>query len=318
MKKRHLMLVGGLLLVSCDGGAPDAPLVCATPADRDMAADVVVTAENATVSATPGEPVFDAWTFDGDVPGPVWRLGVGQVLAVKLLNSSLRASSLHFMGLDYDVTDDGTPDFSQSVVAPGCAHVYRVAATEPGAWPFVNHVEPGLSLPRGQYGAVIVPGVSERPAAHEFVIFAGQLGVEAKGQGEEDDANETPFHMTFNGRVFPSSLVIELSGDHYARRPDSVPTAKVGELVRWRIINVSPDATHTFGIHGHQFCDQGGVEDPVKGCPNGGHVTNIVDVSPLKAATVEFIESAPGRWMFHCHLLDHVTDGMLGFYEVAP
>jgi FtsP/CotA-like multicopper oxidase with cupredoxin domain len=308
-----------LALASCSSAPSDGPPICATPADRDAPADTTITVVQRPISAAEGERPFYAWTYDGDVPGPVLRMRRGESRRIKLLNESPRTASLHFMGMDYDIADDGTLESPQSVVEPGCAHVYTITANQPGIWPFLNHVEPRVSLARGQYGAIVVPADDEIAAAHEFVVFAGQLGIESEEEGDGDEAaSGVAFHMTFNGRAYPRTQVVELQGNRYEARPDAEPSARVGDLVRWRLVNVSPDDAHSFGIHGHTFCDRGGIEDPVTGCPRAGVVTDIVDLSPLTSATFELVEGKPGRWMYHCHILDHVTDGMIGYYDVTP
>lgn len=314
MKRVSVLVVCVATACAREGGGEK---TCRTPADGEAIADIEVRAVHTGVNVDGMSAPFRAWTFGGDVPGPVWRLGLGETKRIKLINDSPLAASLHFMGVSYPKEDDGTESTPSSVVEPGCAHVYTVTANEPGTWPVVNHLEPRIALTQGQYAAVIVPPKDEMPAAHDFVLFAGQLGMESGEGGSAEEGRASSFFMTFNGRAHELGNTIELVDGHYRAHPGTNPSARVGQLVRWHIINVSPDSTHSFGIHGHQFCDRGGLEEPAHGCPNGGHVTNIVEVSPLTTATIEYSETSAGEWMFHCHILDHVADGMMGTYIVT-
>ena len=39
---------------------------------------------------------------------------------------------------------------------------------------------------------------------------------------------------------------------------------------------------------------------------------------PLSTETSDMVPDAPGIWLFHCHLDDHMEAGMMGRYEVLP
>ena len=319
MKKTVIQVVACITMASCGSAKSEGPDICATPLDIAAPADVTVTARDVRILPAVGRRAFDAWTFDGAVPGPALRMKLGDSLSVKLVNTSPRAASLHFMGMEYGVEEDGTMDFPFSVVGRQCAHVYPITALTEGVWPFLSHVEPRLALSRGQYVAIVVSSAYEPPAQHEFVLFMGQLGLEGEEGGDEDeDEEQSPFYMTLNGRAFGDGQVIELENDRYVPHENTNPSARVGDLVRWRLINTSPDVFHTFGIHGHNFCDRGGLASPTEGCPHDGKPVNIVEVPPLMTASIEYVEDKAGRWMYHCHLLDHVDEGMMGYYEVAP
>ncbi|MEW5853132.1 MAG: multicopper oxidase domain-containing protein [Myxococcota bacterium] len=306
-----------------DAGTP-VVLPCATPEDADAAADLEWTAEHNTLEPREGMS-FEAWTYNGTVPGPVLRLAVGETRRIKLRNRMDRPVSAHFHGMEYPLDDDGTAEFPRGVVNPGCAHVYTVTARTPGVWPFHPHLDTGEELAHGFYGAIVVPDPEEPPADREFVLFMGQLGVEG-GEVEEGHGSGSgsgsgapgSFVMTFNGRADGRLAVIELRPEGYRRTNDLHASATVGNLVRWRLLNVSPDDWHTFGVHGHSFCDRGGVPDETGECPNGGIIDNIVDLSPLHGRTIEWHESRAGEWMYHCHLIDHVGEGMFATYVVAP
>ncbi|MCC6271998.1 MAG: multicopper oxidase domain-containing protein [Deltaproteobacteria bacterium] len=304
---------------------------CNTPEDAVSAADLVLTVKDVSLEIRDGE-IFEAWTYNGQVPGPVLRMNLGETKRIKLVNYSPRPASLHFHGAAYPLIDDGITLYPEGVVNPGCAHVYTVTASSPGVWPFHSHLDTSNELVRGLYGALIVPDPAEPPADHEFVLFMGQLGTEGEEEGEEHEhiknhessheeensSGKHNFSMVFNGRPDGKGPVIRLAGDQYEFIHGEMPRTRIGDLVRWRVLNVSPDAWHTIGFHQHVFCDRGGVVDSLGACPREGQLINILDVSPLKGMSFEFIEAVAGTWMYHCHILDHAIEGMMAFYQVDP
>ena len=72
---------------------------------------------------------FDAWTFNGAVPGPVLRAREGDELAIRLRNLGARAHNLHLHGRQ--VRQDGWQP-----VPPGGEATYRVRAEPFGLHPY--------------------------------------------------------------------------------------------------------------------------------------------------------------------------------------
>lgn len=80
----------------------------------------------------------------------------------------------------------------------------------------------------------------------------------------------------------------------------------------WQVENLV-GLDHPFHLHGFQFqvLDRDGVPEPFRSWKD------VVNVP--KHQTVRFIvryERYPGKWMFHCHILDHEDHGMMGILEV--
>ncbi len=43
---------------------------------------------------------------------------------------------------------------------------------------------------------------------------------------------------------------------------------------------------------------------------------DTVLLDPLESAKVAFVADNPGRWMIHCHMLEHQAAGMATWFEV--
>ena len=89
-------------------------------------------------------------------------------------------------------------------------------------------------------------------------------------------------------------------------------SARLGATEIWQVENLV-GMDHPFHLHGFQFqvLDRNGVPEPVRRWKD--------TVNVPRHQTVRFIvkyEHYPGKWMFHCHILDHEDHGMMGILEV--
>jgi len=41
-------------------------------------------------------------------------------------------------------------------------------------------------------------------------------------------------------------------------------------------------------------------------------------LGPSEGLRARFTERDPGRWLYHCHVMTHMEQGMVGFYDVSP
>jgi FtsP/CotA-like multicopper oxidase with cupredoxin domain len=88
--------------------------------------------------------------------------------------------------------------------------------------------------------------------------------------------------------------------------------AELGAVEIWELENLV-GMDHPFHLHGFQFqvLDRNGVPEAQ---PKWEDTVNVP-----RHETVRFIvrfDNYPGRWMFHCHILSHEDNGMMGVLEV--
>jgi len=89
-------------------------------------------------------------------------------------------------------------------------------------------------------------------------------------------------------------------------------SARLGDTEIWELENVV-GMDHPFHLHGFQFqvLDRNGVPETQRRWKD--------TVNIPKHETVRIIvryDDNPGKWMFHCHILDHEDHGMMGILEV--
>lgn len=90
--------------------------------------------------------------------------------------------------------------------------------------------------------------------------------------------------------------------------------SRLGATEIWEIDNVVT-MDHPFHLHGFQFqiLDRDGVPEPYRSWKD---VVNVRKHQTVRVV-VRF-DDFPGKWMFHCHILDHEDHGMMGILEVRP
>lgn len=91
-------------------------------------------------------------------------------------------------------------------------------------------------------------------------------------------------------------------------------SSSLGSTEIWEIENLV-GMDHPFHLHGFQFqlLDRNGVPEPARRWKD--------TVNIPKHETARFIvrfENYAGKWMFHCHILDHEDNGMMGVLEIKP
>lgn len=88
---------------------------------------------------------------------------------------------------------------------------------------------------------------------------------------------------------------------------------KVGELQIWDVVNVSM-MDHPFHLHGFFF-----QVLSINGKPPAFRSwEDVVNLPPRSTVRIAWMpEDRPGRWMYHCHILEHHEAGMMGHFEVV-
>jgi FtsP/CotA-like multicopper oxidase with cupredoxin domain len=96
--------------------------------------------------------------------------------------------------------------------------------------------------------------------------------------------------------------------------PDITPaTGTMGQTEVWEIVNMA-EMDHPFHLHGMEFQQVDENGDPLG--PRGWKDT--INVPQLQTVRFAVKLDAPGRWMYHCHVLEHAERGMMGELEVEP
>ncbi|MGO4957100.1 multicopper oxidase domain-containing protein [Luteococcus sp. Sow4_B9] len=180
------------------------------------------------------------WLFNGQAPGPVLRGRVGDVFEITLVNDSGMGHGIDFHAGAL------APDRPMRTIAPGERLVYRFTAGRAGIWLYHCSTAPmSQHIANGMYGAVVIDPPDLEPVDKEFLIIQSEqfFGAEEGGRpGVADMAKiqaEQPDAVVFNGHA-----------GQYARHPLE---ARVGERVRFWVLDAGPSRALAFHIVGTQF-----------------------------------------------------------------
>ena len=268
--------------------------------------------------------------------GPILRGVTGDTIEVTFLNRSWRPLSMHPHGVKYDKDSEGTFYKSGSgmgaAVAPGAKFTYvwkldeasAPLADEPSskAWLYHSHVTGDEEVNLGLIGAIIVtdpararadgtPRDVDREMAALFLIFnegntagaaedtddlpvkpSGPVAQQIPTWAEAQKAAEEGQRHTINGRAFGNLPGLEMNE---------------GEHVRWYLFGLGSESDmHSAHWHGARV-----IED-------GRRRTDVVELSPASMKVADMVADNPGQWLFHCHVAEHMVNGMFARFTVYP
>jgi nitrite reductase (NO-forming) len=246
---------------------------------------------------------FRYWTFNGRVPGPFYRVRVGDTIEVHLKNltNSTMPHSVDF----HAVTGPGGGAV-MTQTPPGEETTFTAKALNPGL--YVYHCATPMvpqHIANGMYGLILVEPEEGLPEVdREFYVMQGELYTnEAFGSSglltENIDAllDENPEYLVFNGAVGALTEQLPLR-------------ANVGETVRIFFGVGGPNFTSSFHVIGEIFdrvYEQASLTSPA--------LTNIQTTTvPAGGATmVEFTLDVPGEYILVDHALSRTQRGLAGF-----
>ena len=98
---------------------------------------------------------------------------------------------------------------------------------------------------------------------------------------------------------------------HAGMTEDPLFRAKQGETVQLNIVNNTrwPHAMHT---HGHHFLTRNKLNPDAEAFL----MRDTALVDPRETLSVHLKADNPGRWLLHCHMLEHQAGGMVTWFEV--
>lgn len=260
--------------------------------------------------------------------GPVLRGVVGEYLVITFWNRSQQPLSMHPHGVRYDKDSEGayyqpSPGLG-AAVGPGAVftYVWKIDAdsgplpTEPSskAWLYHSHVTGEGEINDGLVGLIVVtdpkrarpdgtPRDVDREMAALFMIFDEGTArhrepersehSSSRRSESEDRANaEEGYRHALNGYVYGNLPGLEMNE---------------GERVRWYLIGLGTEQDiHTAHWHGERVMEE------------GRRRTDVVELLPASVKVADFLADNPGRWLFHCHVGDHMSEGMYARFVIYP
>lgn len=240
------------------------------------------------------DTVVAAWTFEGNVPGPIVHVRQGDTVEFTLTNQGQIPHSMDFHAAQID------PKTAFRSVMPGQSITYTFKPRYAGAFLYHCGTAPVLMhIGSGMFGALIVDPPTPLRPAKEFVLVQNEfyLGTPVNGIAPLDYNKmlvTLPDYFAFNGR--PSQ---------YQDEPIRV---KRGDLVRFHVVNAGPTHGCAFHVVGDQF------DNVYLGAPpaNAIHGVQTFEVPAGGGMIFELHADIAGEFVFVNHSFGHGQKGAIG------
>lgn len=277
------------------------------------------------------KPIPDKWQHLG-ILGPVIHAEVGDTIKVVFKNNARFPFSIHPHGVFYQKDsegapyNDGVPDSEKKgdVVLPGENYTYIWQVPEragPGphdpssiVWMYHSHVDEVADTYAGLVGPIIItrhgeanPDGTPKGVDREFVTLFAIF-----------NENNSPY-LNYNIKAFaqdPSSVNVDdadfqesnmrhaINGYMYGNLPGLV--MKANTHVRWYVLGMGTETDlHTPHWHGETLLMD-------------GMRTDMVELLPMSMKVLDMYPDNVGTWLYHCHVNDHISAGMLSLFTVQP
>jgi len=253
------------------------------------------------------------WTYNGSPVGPTLHGRVGDTFVITLVNDGSMGHSIDFHA------GSMAPDMPMRTIQPGEQLTYRFTAAKAGIWmyhcstmPMTAHIASGMA------GAVVIepdglPSVDRSYVLVQSEVYLQTRATDAASATEVDagkaSAASQPDYVVFNGVA---------NGYDTAKL-----TAKVGERVRFWVLDVGPNRATSFHIVGAQFdtvFSEGSYllkrGQDAFGDRNGG--SQALGIEVAQGGFVETVFPEAGRYPFVSHVMADAERGAHGSIQVVP
>lgn len=279
--------------------------------------------------------------------GPILHGEVGDTIKVVFRNHATHPFSMHPHGVLYAKDSEGADyndattgaEKSDGCVATGATHIYTWRIPEragPGPrdpssvfWLYHSHCDELRDVASGLFGGFVItrrgmarPDGTPKDVDKEFTAFFIAINeneswyldqnirdhaTDPKGVNRADSGPLTITGMagTVAGiGLVPTNVKWSINGYIYGNMP--IPVMRKGDHVRWYVTTLGDfNNAHSPHWHGNTVMV-------------AGQRTDVLSVISAQMITADMIPDAPGIWLFHCHISDHMLAGMVARYRVDP
>lgn len=269
--------------------------------------NVEMTAQITDINITEGD-VYKAWTFNGEAPGPVVVVNQGDKINFKLTN--MDPAIPHSMDM-HAVHAAPSEDFAN--VMPDKTGSFTYNADNPGVFMYHCGTKPVLThIANGMHGMIIVKPKAGYPTDNqvdrEYVVIQNEW---YKYNDMEDFTNGTPKYVVLSTKALKEGD--PNTNGTVGAMVNHPLLAKVGDKVRFYVLNVGPNEVSSFHVVGTLFDDvymDGNPFNHMKGL-------QTVMLAASGGAVVEFTVAKEGSYPFVSHQFNQATKGASGVLKVT-
>jgi FtsP/CotA-like multicopper oxidase with cupredoxin domain len=249
-----------------------------------------------TAAITPWEiepgVVVDAWTYNGQAPGPAIRVDHGDRVSVIVHNELPMGTDVHFHGIKLENAMDGVAPLTQPLIESGESFTYEFIAVGPAVAMYHAHHHAQVQVPNGLFGTLIIgdlPLPSGNIGGH---VVPQDLQIATELPMVLNDAGVIGFSL--NGKSFPATAPLVVKQDD------------------WFVVHYYNEGLQIHPMHLHGFPQLVYAKDGF--ALDLPYWVDTLNVAPGERYSVLVHASEVGAWVWHCHILNHVEaeDGMFG------
>lgn len=219
-----------------------------------------------------------ALTYNGQSPGPVIRVNVGDVVRIVLHNQLKAPTSLYFQGLVLPYKVDGLPHKDAGIVQAGESFAYQFVANQEGTFWYHPQVINADQQAQGLSGVLVVEPREGKSYDRDYVLVLSQW-----------HAPQAVTYFSVNGKCAPATAAIEVDK---------------GEKILLRIVNTTAQVC-PLSLTGHRFeIISTNGSDPAE--PH--LLRDTVSVNPLDRVDLLFTADNPGVWSLSSGLANQTTN----------
>ena len=277
--------------------------------------------------------------------GPIFHGEVGDTFKIVFKNNATHPYSMHPHGVLYHKDSEGADyndrtsgkDQEDGCVAPGATHTYTWQIPDragPGPndpsslfWLYHSHCDELRDVASGLFGGFVVtrrgdatPDGRPKGVDHEFVSMFIAINENESWYLDDNIRDHTtdPAGVRkdeigvltatgIGGTIANTGFIFtnvkwSINGYIYGNMP--MMTMRKGDHVRWYVTTLGDfNNAHSPHWHGNTVLV-------------AGQRTDVLSVISAQMVTADMVPDAPGIWLYHCHISDHMLAGMVGRYEV--
>jgi nitrite reductase (NO-forming) len=245
---------------------------------------------------------YAAWTFEGTVPGPSYRVVQGDEITFTL---SIDPNALTGHSLDWHSAKT-PPDKNYRTIVQGESLTWSFKPPHAGAYMYHCGTPPVLMhIGTGMYGAMIVDPPEGWPEAQELVFVQSEFYLK-----DGDNVVKVADYTKMLGHGAADYVVFNGYANQYVENPIPV---KVGVPIRIFVVNAGPNVWSSFHVVGAIFdrvCVNANPRNELFGMQS-------VTIGPGDGACVEFTLDEPGAYAAVNHAFGHASQGAIAILQAS-
>ena len=211
--------------------------------------------------------MFNAWTYNGSLPGQEIRVQEGDEVVLNVKNSLSVPTAVHLHGFPVPNEMDGVPGVTQNAIMPGEEFVYEYTADVPGTYWYHSHQNGAEQVDKGLYGIFIVEPKDKTDYDLDEVIIIDEwssmmedmedMDMDHSGMDHGNMNDSDMDHGGMENEEMPHSEMMNMMYDTMVINGKATPSiepieVEEGDKIKLRFLNAGL-FTQVVSIPGHSF-----------------------------------------------------------------